>query len=204
MLHLLYLLHGIADFLSRNTQLQCDHHSAKKVGDIALAQQLRGKLERIFQTGADDFKRRARRGVFHICSAEIGLPSVCYGIACHRHIVDFAGSNIRKIVVDGGESVCRECIDKFEFSLLHILYGAESFEMLLTDGSDDTHLRMHKIGDFLDVAGLFGAHLHNEHFIVGAQMLADGAHHSESGVETARRHCRREVLRENTVKIMLR
>ena len=74
--------------------------------------------------------------------------------------------------------------------------------MLRTYCSNYAYVRMHQVADFLNVAHIFGAHFHYEHFVVGFQHLVDGAGHAQCGVIAARSHKSIEVLRQYTVQVV--
>ena len=74
--------------------------------------------------------------------------------------------------------------------------------MLFANGCDYAGMGMHKVAYLLDVAGLFGPHLHNEHLVVRLQMFPDGTDNAECGVEAAGCHDCGEVLLQDTVEVM--
>ena len=51
-----------------------------------------------------------------------------------------------------------------------------------------SYLRMHQSANLGNISLLLGAHLHDEHLMVGLKLLAYGAHHAERSVEIARSH----------------
>ena len=75
--------------------------------------------------------------------------------------------------------------------------------MLRTDGGHDTHGRMNKVANFLDVALLFCAHLADEHFAIGFHHFTHRADNAERGVEASGSHQCLKMLAENALQIVL-
>ena len=77
------------------------------------------------------------------------------------------GGNTRGVRIDGGKAIRRQGTHQFKFGLLDVLQTTESLEVHRSDGRDNADGRMDQIADFPDISRLLGAHLDDEHLMVG-------------------------------------
>lgn len=131
-----------------------------------------------------------------------GCVAACVTLA--THIVDLAVGYTLEVIVDESHAVGRESVYQLKFGTLHVVNTSERLKMLRTYGRDNANGGMHNIAYFLDVANVFGSHLYDEDLIVRLEVLADGTHYPERGIEAAGSHERVELLRKDAVQIMLR
>ena len=108
-----------------------------------------------------------------------------------------------EVVVHQHQAVGRKRIGQLEFGCLHIGQSLERLQMLRPHGGDDSIVRMHDTANLVDVADVLGTHFHDKHLMIWAQLLADGAHHTQRRVEAARSHQRGIFLTEHGMEVVL-
>ena len=88
-------------------------------------------------------------------------------------------------------------IGKLEFCFYNIFDRMKRFEMLRTDGSDNSVGRHDDITDFLDFADAARTHFTNEDLMRRLQHFTNNTHHAHGGIEACRCHENIILLRKD-------
>jgi len=143
-LHLLYFLNGISDFLVAHTESLRHGHGSGEIRYIAFSHKTRAQAQFFAIGHAHHCEAGAGGRIFNITRHIIGPVGTGNGIAYARNVVYSALGDFIEIVVDYRKATDRQRVDKFELCGLHIVYGLERFEMLRAYSGDYASPRMHE------------------------------------------------------------
>ena len=146
--------------------------------NIMLAQHLGGVLSHA-AVGSLHLKSRTFFGINQVKSTvivafskSISHCALCHTVLFHDLIVtiDISGATL-------GQS-----IKKFHLGAHHIVQAVEGLQVLMSQRSDHTHVRIHDITDFLDVAHMSGTHLAKENLVSCFQGTADSLNYTHGSI----------------------